>query len=147
MSFPSRPLTDPLLRPILSPRLVSEIRPQLLQSPISMTDHVLLHPIHLGVRPPLTLDRLENRIPPKMCRSSSGYDVALRSALEENWWVTWTVRVGKCAQCCGGCGGKAREEGIQTWSRRGTKIIPLASKRTFTCLKTDLHDPICQESP
>ena len=97
MSFPFRTLIHPRLRPDLSPRLVSEIRPQLLQSPISMTDHVLRHPIHLGIRPSLTLDRLEDRIPPEMCRSSGRHDVALCPALEKNRFVTWTVRVGKRA--------------------------------------------------
>jgi len=80
-----------------------------------MTDRILPRPIHLSIRPSPALIWLEDRIPTEMCRSSCWNNMSLGTTFEENRLVAGSVRVGERAESCGGGGGEAGEEGIQSW--------------------------------
>ena len=112
-----KPATISILRPSRSlPRLrslLSEIHPQLLQCAITMTDFVLLRPVHLGISLALGFGRFEYCVPTEMSRSAWLNDSSFRLAFKEDRFLTRSGRVGESAQRSRGGRRETREECVQ----------------------------------
>lgn len=66
-----------------------------------MTDLVLLHAVHLCIRPAASFFRGEYGIPAELVLSGSWDDVSLRVAFKEEGFGAWASRVGESADGCG----------------------------------------------